>query len=1026
MWFSMIREKDDLFKPQSDANSVLRGNSPHPPATLINEGKASGFALVTVLILLALLSVITVSFLSSTSMERATAHAFVGEEQAELAAKGAVSQSIAVLKSNLAKYPDAATTWETWTPASGFAPEGTMLYYYDHAGKTAFDPANDPLYILPMMSGATPQLVASKTACVPAMTATTSYDLNQARFAGDTAGWIGSPAPLAASPRPFRAPWVEITDPATTKVIARYAYWVEDESFKLNVNQMGTVPRGSATLGAVPSDIPMQGMLQAVLSNTQTGYDAMASDIMTVRNVFPQSKLFDFRLLNQAANTQSSLGDSTKFEGTLFSGATNISRHGSQRLNLNAVVQTSTNATAIRTQLDEIISALSYHLPNFGQRFYRTNPSDLNGFQVFNPDLGTYSQKLAANIRDYIDTDSQPTIVNNDAGKTVSIGNAPTTGIEPPASPSPAPNPVLAVGKEASPVIDEYMLRMNPVSWVYDSAKNEVDFTIQIDHFVEFWNLSTQDIPLANLGTSPFLLIRNQFGWQTGKKKKTYEPIPSGRDFQIPLSQFVNADDPTKPLVFEAGKVTVLTTSRTAPPSTFAPGESTYKNLYVWNTTLANYNSKCVYSGTTQKTNNGQGIGWGYGNKSVDSLSPDPANPNETVIVLGNSLGIIDSQIMGPLTTPISVHGKGNNQAPDPIWRGFALKGNLDSPIVVSQVGDPRSNNEQLVMQIRSPADPDQTNYYDTGADTTPGNSTLTQLNANVDVTQWPDPASVAQSPSRAPAVISNNQLYSIGQLGDIYDPARKLNAGSTFYSRGGGRTLKIGQQERYDSSQNPTGLWDGNSKSPSREWASWRLTDIFGTSDSASISGAVNINGLRRDNGAALRAALYGYKFGLSPGSDWQLATNSLTSTAIDTLITQATSRLNNTGIFLNTLGPLAERGELSELPIFSYGTDLVAGVNSTTVFDRGREELFRRVTQLITTRGNVFSVYAIGQAIQQTPDGTKIPVSTRQMKVTFQIDPQWTPALTSTFDPSSSSAVTARFRKPDSYAIKILQTTN
>jgi hypothetical protein len=33
--------------------------------------------------------------------------------------------------------------------------------------------------------------------------------------------------------------------------------------------------------------------------------------------------------------------------------------------------------------------------------------------------------------------------------------------------------------------------------------------------------------------------------------------------------------------------------------------------------------------------------------------------------------------------------------------------------------------------------------------------------------------------------------------------------------------------------------------------------------------------------------------------------------------------------------------------------------------------EALYREVSNLITARGNVFSIYAIGQAIQQTPDG-------------------------------------------------------
>jgi type II secretory pathway pseudopilin PulG len=1007
-----------LFSPAS--HNYRSGRNASRLGVRSHSELQSAFALVTTLILIALLSIVAAGFLSSVTLERSTARAFVSEEQAELAAKAAVNQSIAVLKNNLLQYPDSATTWERLTPPSGgIAPEGTMLYFTPHAAGAAFNPAGDTVKILPLISGASAQPVTTKSATIPAMTAANSYDLNHVRFTGDTAGWIGSPS---TGRKELRAPWVELTDPSTGKVVSRYAYWVDDESFKMNINQMGQIPRGGTSPGTSPSEIPVQGLLQTVIGSN---LNAVAADVMTLRSVFPGTKFLEVRGLNQT-NSQPTLGDSTKFLGTIYSGALNLSRHGSKRLNLNAVVQTSTSATTMRTQLDQIISAINYHAPNFGQRLYRTDTANLNSIQVASPDPNTYLQKLAANIRDYIDSDSQPTIVNNDAGKTIWIGSAPTTGIEPAASPTPAPNPVLAVGKEASPVIDEYMLRMNPIAWVYDSVQKEVNFTIQIDHFVEFWNLSTKDIALADLGNSPFLLIRNQFGWETGKKKKKDEPIPPGRDFQIPLSQFVNADDPAKPLVFEAGKVTVLTTSRTKPLPAFAPGESTYKNLYVWNTTLASYNAKCVYSGATQNTSNGQGIGWGYGNKSVDSLSPDPTNPNESVIALGNSLGIIDSQIMGPLTTTISVHGKGNNLPPDPIWRGFALKGNLDTPAVVSQVGDPRSNNEQLNMQIRSPADPDQTNYYDTGADIGPGNSTLTQLNSNLDATVWPDPAAASQSASQAPALISNSQLYSIGQLGDVYDPARKLNAGSIYYSRGGGRTLKIGQPERYNSSQNATGLWDGYSKSASREWTSWRLTDIFTTSDNTQLPGVININGVRRDNGAALKAALYDYYFGAIPAADPQLANASLSAGSLATLVTQATARLNNTGTFANTGGPFAERGELSELPMFDTGTDLKAGVDTATVFDRGREELFRRLVELTTTRGNVFSAYAVGQAIQQSSTGTKTVGATWQTKVTFQIDPVWNTAFSPTFNPNDPASMNTRFHAPDDYRVTILQVSN
>ena len=110
--------------------------------------------------------------------------------------------------------------------------------------------------------------------------------------------------------------------------------------------------------------------------------------------------------------------------------------------------------------------------------------------------------------------------------------------------------------------------------------------------------------------------------------------------------------------------------------------------------------------------------------------------------------------------------------------------------------------------------------------------------------------------------------------------------------------------------------------------------------------------------------------------------------------------------------------------MPIFTTGTDLT-GTNMTSVYDRGREELLRRLIELTTTRGNIFTVYAVGQSLIPPPAGsTADPIvsSTSQFKVTFRIDPVWDAGTpTDPFVPTNLPS-DPRFRKPDRYAIKIL----
>ena len=77
--------------------------------------------------------------------------------------------------------------------------------------------------------------------------------------------------------------------------------------------------------------------------------------------------------------------------------------------------------------------------------------------------------------------------------------------------------------------------------------------------------------------------------------------------------------------------------------------------------------------------------------------------------------------------------------------------------------------------------------------------------------------------------------------------------------------------------------------------------------------------------------------------------------------------------------------------MPIFNTGSDLAVGVNTPTTNDRGREELFRRLVELTTTRGNIFTVYAVGQSLIPPQPGGTVPLVTstsQPAKVTFRID--------------------------------------
>jgi hypothetical protein len=980
-----------------------------------------GFALVITLITVALLTIIAVAFLASSSLDQTTARAFANKAKAQLAARTAVNTAIARLLDNVSNYSDSATSWEKVNPRSGgVLYEGTVLYYRDESPDATAGGIPAPLHALPLISGATavsipppPQSAASRASTLAAalpgpLDNTNSFDLNHPRYLKDTQGAIGAPAGAASRPE-FRAPWISQTD-ADGKVTSRYAYWMEDESFKANVNLMGVTPRGSDTVGDDPSEIPMQGLLKTLgIPN----FDAVATVIFNSRSNFPGNRFFEYRAVDQAA--PSPIADNAKFESTIFSGGLNLSRTGSKRINLNSTVSTSTDPGAIRLQLDQIINTIKYQSPNFGQRFYRPG-SDKNSLDVPASDQAIYLNKTAANIRDYIDTDSQPTVIDNDGNFTVRIGSRPTNCFTASGGGTSGPNEVIAIGKERIPYIQEYALRVREISFGPRTGP-VANYTIGIDHYVEIWNVTNNDIAVSDLGPNPFLLIADQPGWDAGG----LDDIPEGppRDLHLALSNAVNSATGSPLVIFPAGSCIVLTTDPDVLPA-LAPDKSKVYYIQIQPENLR------TYSGKTQKKS-GSNLRLNMRDRTTNS------SDYETEIALANDLGMLESAWgAGAIGTAISVNIDNGNERLDQTkyhFRGASLRGNSGSSVDAT-TGDPRSNAEQLQFDLNgASAGTDKTRYYASGLgdNDIPGSSSLGAPNSNyVDPSKWPDYSSSNEAAADAPAVIANAKLTSIGQLGDIFDPVRVEGDSSNIrLSRSGGRTFRIGQPNFFNPSNNPSGLWDGDSNSASREWTAWRLADMFTTQTSPAflppgeLEGLVNINGAARDDGVALKAALFGYVF-----QDAQLAGAPLSDVAVQKLVDEVKARVMNDGTtypdFAYTSGPIAERGALSEMPVFNAGTNL-SGADMATTYDRGREELFRRLVGLITTRGNIFTVYAAGQSLVPPPGGSAAPVvtATSQTKVTFRMDPKWNGAVPSDpFDPTSND----RFRKPDRYEIKIL----
>ncbi len=1006
----------------------------------------SGAALVITVIVVAVLAVVTVAFMQTSSTDRLSSRTVAEHYKAQLAAEAGVAEAVATVTDLVKKYPDSVTVWQNIGagPPNGTNNEATVLYFRakqadTNLGALPGDFGNSvTLLARPLISGATNVALASLS--------------NSMSF--DPAHMVNLNATNSASPQPSvglrsmtnpgapvtAAKWIYLTNSAG-QTNARYAFWIEDESFKVNLNVATNGARGSSDLGGWPREGRIDGSLGSSTNGTLAGADFASIARGKPGGYYPTP----LTALLAASITNADAAAELRFLATAASAGLDLSRGGFKRFNINTVtngVASPINTNVICTNLDRVIAAITNTnaAPLFGQRFYRlgTSSVDVNNTNaVTTAHGGIYLQKIAANIYDYLDTDDQPTIINNDTSFSLRTGK-PDYGIEP-GEGTEGPNPVAAMGIENAPRLQEYALhgrirKLDPIGYNSNipTHATEASYRISIDHYFEFWNPGTRDVTLTNA----FLKVYDQPRFGDDDNKLTGTLATEGRPFTLPLGN----------VTFPAGKVTVLTTAPTNEINTALVSAENLPNII----SIAGVDdTHRIFEGTTKYTSSGAAFGGnGFDTYFKVSLKPrsTAGNDYESAVLLGNDVGIIDSFVglpivrSGSTTTVPAVHFVGSSAAaaavvgetPAILAQGnqyYAVGGSLagNSGAVAGQAfavsGDPRSLNEQLEIKLYDAnGGSQQTRFLTAGLNNNgvPGQSTIGAPNNNyVNAANWVDYSSLLSGASSAPLFVRNAPVESIGELGHLTDPARVPGTTGSLtdviYSRGGGRTLRIGQPEL-------TSWYDGNQTNASRTWTSWRLADIFTTTNAISIPGLINPNGALRDNGAAVRALFHGMTMLPTTAGAPTTAGNPV---AVNTLVTNLIARLTNgspasSGLPAGALNPLWERGELSELPVFSSGSSL-AGADMAQTIDRGREEIVRRSIQMITTRGSVFTVHAVGQALRVSSTATNV-LSTSRVRTTFEITPNfsdWNAATNDAFNPETA---TDRFVAPTNYSVKIL----
>ena len=387
--------------------------------------RSPAFALTVTLVLMALTVLVIVAYLGNTQIDRSTSSVYSNRARAKMVAEGGLSAASKLLADN-SRYGNYITAMPAPSPASTTI--YTEIYRPTDSSDTTVAKANDYLQLTnaagevlvslagPTPSSAPPQVDPRPTPTMipstgpfqitaPSLTSGNSYDFNQiVRLGTNASGRLVNP-----SPAPVYGQWIRVRN-SNNELIGRYAFFIEDESMKVNVNVSGNNLGANGAnlrlndLDATPSPTPtgqIQEIDPAALLSTNVNR-AVADRALTGVGAVG-TRLASHSTLALLDQWNTSFSDYAHLT-TVVSQDDNTTAKGWQRLNLNALVAAASGNAAK--------AALARKLSNWIRDAW-TGPAlnTLTDSQLFGNER--FRLQLATNIIDYIDTDTSPTDVGD-------------------------------------------------------------------------------------------------------------------------------------------------------------------------------------------------------------------------------------------------------------------------------------------------------------------------------------------------------------------------------------------------------------------------------------------------------------------------------------------------------------------------------------------------------------------------------------------------------------------------------------
>jgi hypothetical protein len=935
----------------------------------------SGFALAVTLALMALAAIVVIAYLSSAQIQRSTASVYANRLRAQIHAESALAAAIQVLRSNT-RYGNYITAMPAPSPSP--APLYTELYRPDDSVAPTTVSANNYLQLsnaggeilvslgVATAAGSPPQVDPRPTpqtiptplpanspfglsTPAPALTVANSYDFNQIVRVAGTDGRLVEPSPPGAgTPRAAFGQWVRVRN-SNTDLIGRYAFFIEDESMKVNVNATGNA-YGSPNLriddlAALPNPTPssqIQEIDPTAILPTNANRSTASSALVGLGS--PGARLptkGTTALLNVwDANTP----DLYAHLLTVLSKDDNTTAKGWQRLNLNKIVSDAETAGTPQAKANAANTIANWI------RDAWTGPTAIAGLQDYQLYGDDWSRKqLAANIVDYIDTDFEPTDVGDIA-------------------PAGFPNAVPVIGIEKTPYLAGVHVVYQASGSTYPGAGiGSFTATLKMKIHFHFLNLHETVLDLADaLGNRPQSRIEVK-GIPIVQKNGGTVYNGSTATWTIKLSDLkpVSGGSGTGTTVAAGVDVAISGTSTTG-AKTF---ETDWLDTQTVSFTVAARDNKPTLSATSISVKL-------IGNKTGTDYRVD-----DTSIVTS---GVTTQDCNG--TNCAGASGDFLKDATSATFQIASMNyaaGYQGAIVAGATPGDPRYRG-RLVS--------DRWNNNASRTDASLANNRLDSLVDKADLNpraygfDWFDNAG-----NRPLAFTRNGAMVNIGELGHV--PTCEYPW----------RTIYLQYPERPSNTTASGPATDVPLRRSNN--VDHVLVDLFQTSSSSSRTGAININGQQRygTQQHALGPLLLGVRVGSAGGAVSSGTNPGLTQTVVDRLCA-TTGSASHSPIFDrriatgspadNTpLRPFFQPGELasvmSRLVNTSPGASATTGsparstvnysalrttttsateapVNTNIQRDMQVEQEFREISNSITTRGNVFRVLYVGQAIK------------------------------------------------------------